>query len=148
MCHVLTVLKHKNTIICLQIFKKHAKFTYLFLRKTMLQSVILFQNVRSVSECVFLFWSVTPPTASLPNNILTARVSSGKHSVLQPLKPANKLGHRSQILPELKSLSIHLKSSVNRGLLTRINQLISLHCKARWLKLSVALIPCCIWQPA
>ncbi len=37
----LTILKHKNTIICLQIFKKHAKLTYLFSWKTMLQSVIL-----------------------------------------------------------------------------------------------------------
>ncbi len=30
-----------NTIICLQIFKKHGKLTYLFIWKTMLQSVIL-----------------------------------------------------------------------------------------------------------
>ncbi len=29
-CRILTLLKHKNTIICLQIFKKHAKLTYLF----------------------------------------------------------------------------------------------------------------------
>ncbi len=35
------ILKHKNTIICLQIFKKHAKLTYLFIWKTVLQSVIL-----------------------------------------------------------------------------------------------------------
>ncbi len=34
-------LKHKNTIICLQTFRKHAKLTYLFIWKTMLQSVIL-----------------------------------------------------------------------------------------------------------
>ncbi len=40
-CRILTLLKHKNTIICLQIFKKHAKLTYLFIWKTMLQSVIL-----------------------------------------------------------------------------------------------------------
>ena len=40
-CKILTLLKHKNTIICLQIFKKHAKLTYLFIWKTMLQSVIL-----------------------------------------------------------------------------------------------------------
>ncbi len=40
-CRILTLLKHKNTIICLQIFKKHAKITYLFIWKTMLQSVIL-----------------------------------------------------------------------------------------------------------
>ncbi len=40
-CRILTLLKHKNTIICLQIFKKHAKLTYLFIWKTMLRSVIL-----------------------------------------------------------------------------------------------------------
>ncbi len=28
-CRILTLLKHKNTIIVLQIFKKHAKLTYL-----------------------------------------------------------------------------------------------------------------------
>ncbi len=32
-CKFLTLLKHKNTIICLQIFKKHAKLTYLFYLK-------------------------------------------------------------------------------------------------------------------
>ncbi len=40
-CRILTLLKHKNTIICLQIFKKQPKLTYLFIWKTMLQSVIL-----------------------------------------------------------------------------------------------------------
>ncbi len=30
-CKFLTLLKHKNTIICLQIFKKHAKLTYLLI---------------------------------------------------------------------------------------------------------------------
>ncbi len=39
-CKFLTLLKHKNTIICLQVCKKHAKLTYLFILKTMLQSVI------------------------------------------------------------------------------------------------------------
>ncbi len=29
-CRILTLLKHKNTIICLQIFKKHAKVKYFF----------------------------------------------------------------------------------------------------------------------
>ncbi len=46
-CRILTLLKHKNTIICLQIFMKHAKLTYLFIWKTMLQSVIL------LWKCVF-----------------------------------------------------------------------------------------------
>ncbi len=40
-CRILTLLKHKNTIICLQTFRKHVKVTYLFIWKTMLQSVIL-----------------------------------------------------------------------------------------------------------
>ncbi len=39
-CRILTLLKHKNTIICLQTFRKHVKLTYLFIWKTMLQSVI------------------------------------------------------------------------------------------------------------
>ncbi len=30
-CRILTLLKHTNTIICLQIFKKHVKLTYLFI---------------------------------------------------------------------------------------------------------------------
>ncbi len=29
-CRILTLLKHKNTIICLQTFRKHVKLTYLF----------------------------------------------------------------------------------------------------------------------
>ncbi len=33
----LTLLKHNNTIICLQIFQKHVKLTSLFIWKTMLQ---------------------------------------------------------------------------------------------------------------
>ncbi len=40
-CRILTLLKHKNTIICLQTFRKHVKLTYLFIWKTMLQSIIL-----------------------------------------------------------------------------------------------------------
>ncbi len=40
-CRILTLLKHKNTIICLQTFRNHVKLTYLFIWKTMLQSVIL-----------------------------------------------------------------------------------------------------------
>ncbi len=40
-CRILTLLKHKNTIICLQTFRKHVKLTYVFILKTMLQSVIL-----------------------------------------------------------------------------------------------------------
>jgi len=72
----LTLLKHKNTKICLQIFKKHAKLTYLFIWKTMLQSVILLWKCvpcRNVGLC-FGLWN--PPTASLPNCISAPRVAS------------------------------------------------------------------------
>ncbi len=30
-CRILTLLKHKNTIICLQTFRKHVKLAYLFI---------------------------------------------------------------------------------------------------------------------
>ncbi len=43
-CRILTLLKHKNTIICLQKFKKHAKLTNLFIWKTILQSLILLRK--------------------------------------------------------------------------------------------------------
>ncbi len=75
-CRILTLLKHKNTIICLQIFKKHAKLTYLFIWKTMLQSVILLWKCAfrpGMSVCYGL-WN--PPTASLPNCISIPRVAS------------------------------------------------------------------------
>ncbi len=51
-----TVLEHKNTIIHLQIFRKHGKFTYLFLWKTLLEPVILLWNACSVSECLVFFY--------------------------------------------------------------------------------------------
>ncbi len=74
----LTLLKHTNTIICLQLFKKRAKLTYLFIWKTMLQSVILLcvpgQNV----GLFFGLWN--PPTASLPNCISAPRVTSWRET--------------------------------------------------------------------
>ncbi len=75
-CRILTLLKHKNTIICLQIFKKHAKLTYLFIWKTMLQSVILLWKcaVRPGMSVCYGLWN--PPTASLPNCISAPRVAS------------------------------------------------------------------------
>ncbi len=54
-CRILTLLKHINTIICLQIFKKHAKLTYLCICKKMLQSVIL------LWKCVSVFVMVCEP---------------------------------------------------------------------------------------
>ncbi len=74
----LTLLKHTNTIICLQIFKKHAKLTYLFIWKTMLQSVILLcVPGQNVGLC-FGLWN--PPTASLPNCISAPRVTSWRET--------------------------------------------------------------------
>ncbi len=71
---------HKSyTIKCLQIFRTHANFTYLFLKKKKKcysELVILFFNVHSVLECLFLFRSVIPPTADLPNSISTPWVAS------------------------------------------------------------------------
>ncbi len=76
-CRILTLLKHKNTIICLHTFRKHVKLTYLFIWKTMLQSVILLLNMsgpaRNVCVCYGL-WN--PPAASLPNCISAPRVAS------------------------------------------------------------------------
>ncbi len=72
-CRILTLLKHKNTIIYLQTFRKHVKLTYLFIWKTMLQSVIFLWKCASGPECLCL-WN--PPTASLPNCISAPRVAS------------------------------------------------------------------------
>ncbi len=103
--NILTVLKHKNTI-CLQILRKHAKFTYLFLQKTMLQPVILLWNVCSVSECLFLFWSVTPPT----EKDLTPQVASLWKTVC--------CSHANQIADSIwpKNPQYPVKNSVTRGI--------------------------------
>ncbi len=75
-CRILTLLKHKNTIICLQTFRKHAKLTYLFIWKTMLQSVILLWKcaVRPGMSVCYGLWN--PSTASLPNCISAPWVAS------------------------------------------------------------------------
>ncbi len=59
-CRILTLLKHKYTIICLQTFRKHVKLTYLFIWKTMLQSVILLWKCAFRPECLCLLWFVKP----------------------------------------------------------------------------------------
>ncbi len=56
-CKFLTLLKHKNTMICLRICKKHAKLTFLS-EKQCYSQLFSFENVHSVSECLSLFWSV------------------------------------------------------------------------------------------
>ncbi len=66
-CKFLTLLKHTNTIICLQIFKKHAKLTYLFIWKTMLQSVIvLWKCAFRVGISVSVLVCVTRPLPVYP----------------------------------------------------------------------------------
>ncbi len=58
-CRILTLLKHKNTIICLQIFKKHAKLTCLS-EKQCYSQYFSFENVHSGPECLYMFWFVKP----------------------------------------------------------------------------------------
>lgn len=67
----LTVRKHKNTIIFLQRFRKHAEFTNCFSRKQCYSQLFCF-------EICVLGWNicVIPPTSSLPNSISTPLVPS------------------------------------------------------------------------
>ncbi len=75
-CRILTPLKHKNTIICVQIFRKHAKLTLFYLKNNAtvgyspLKMCVLGQNVW------VCFGLCNPPTASLPNCISAPRVAS------------------------------------------------------------------------
>ncbi len=55
LCKVLTILKHKNTIICLQIFKKHAKLTLVYLEKKGYSLLVIL-----LWECRSVFWFVKP----------------------------------------------------------------------------------------
>ncbi len=59
-CKYLTLLKHKNTIICLQIFKKHAKLTYLFIWKKCYSQLFFFENVYSRARMSVLLWFMKP----------------------------------------------------------------------------------------
>ncbi len=82
-CMILTLLKHKNTIICLQTFRKHVKLTYLFIWKTMLQSVILLWKcaVRP-GMSVFVMVCETRPLPVYPIVFRHPRLPvAGKHSV-------------------------------------------------------------------
>ncbi len=57
-CNFLTALKHKNTIIHLQIFRKLSSHTC-FSEKQCYSQLFNFENsVHSVLKCMFLFWSV------------------------------------------------------------------------------------------
>ncbi len=79
-------------------------------------------NVCSVSECLFLFWSVwLHPLPIYPIMFWHPRLpDGGKHSILQPQKPVNE-GQMSHILQETKKLwhLQYLKNSMTRGTLKR-----------------------------
>jgi len=104
-CMFLTVLKHKIPLyVCtylgnVVVSPKNSSTAIYFTLKCAFR----------VGMFVFVLVCVISPIASSPNSISTTQIASWKHSVLQPWKPANKLGHRSQI--NLKSLSTHLKIS-------------------------------------
>ncbi len=108
----LTVLKHKN--ICLQIFRK--LFRILVSKKKKKSNS---RNVCS-NKCVGMSVSILVcgglPNANLPNGISTSRVASHcKTQRLSTMESSKRTGSRSQILPNLKCLGIHLKSSKTRG---------------------------------
>lgn len=92
-------------------------------------------------KCAFCVWmSVFVLVCMIPNYILTSRVASWqKTRRIAALQQTN--WHWSKILSHLKSLSIHLKSSITRHIKTWINHLINLQCKAHCLPLSIALTP-------
>ncbi len=109
----LTVLK---LYLYLQIFRKHAKITYW---KTVLQPVVLFWKCAFCVGMSFLFfWSVWfRPLTVYP--VIFQRPGlpvCRKHCILQLWKWANKLGQWSQILPDLKSLGLHLTSFMTTGI--------------------------------
>ncbi len=82
-CRILTLLKHKNTIIYLQTFRKHVKLTYLFIWKIMLQSVILLWKcaVRP-GMSVFVMVCETRPLPVYPIVLRHPGLPvAGKHSV-------------------------------------------------------------------
>ncbi len=112
------ILEHKNAI-CLQKFRKHDKFTYLphTLKNTVTASYSTFKCVFHVGMSVFVLVYVIPPTVSLPNSISTPWVARWWKT--QHIAGISEMGKRSQILPELKSLGIHLKSSVTIVILKR-----------------------------
>ncbi len=75
----------------------------------------LFWNVHSESECLFLFWSAW--ILPLPNGILTPGLPFGRKQHIAAMETMP--GQWLQILPDLQSLSVHLKSYIIRGILKR-----------------------------
>ncbi len=115
-CNFLTVLEHKNIIICLPIIRKHAKFTFVSPKKTMLQLFYFEMCVPCQNVCV-CFDLCDLPTDNMIFD--TGGYQLTEDTTLKPLKQANKLGQRSQIPPHLKSMCINLKSSMIRGIKKR-----------------------------
>ncbi len=69
-------LKHKNAIICLQIFKKHVKLTLVYLKNNATVSYSLLKMCVQCRKVCLCFGLCNPPTASLPNCISAPRVVS------------------------------------------------------------------------
>lgn len=63
---------------------------------------------------VFVLGFVILPTDSLSINILTATVANWWKTQHNSATGANELDQRSQILPKVKSLGIHLKTALTR----------------------------------
>ncbi len=78
-CKFLTLLKHKNTVICLQIFKKHAKLTCLSDEQCYSQ-LFSFENVRSGRNVGCLFWFVKPAHCQFTQWISAPRVASWRET--------------------------------------------------------------------
>lgn len=59
----------------MQLFKKHASAHTCFSKNQSYSQLFYTENVRSVSECVFVLLCVTPPTDNLTNTISAPRVA-------------------------------------------------------------------------
>ncbi len=132
------MLKHKNTIICLQIFWKHVNK----LQKTRLLPV-LFTCVFHVGMTVFVLVCVTPPTANLTNSISTARVASWQKTQQIAAMGASKQTGSEMADSDRPKKPRHQSKKLydQRNIKTRINQLNNLHCLACHFSLSIAIVP-------
>ncbi len=127
---------HKNTIIhihiCVHMFVTPKKQCYI--------QLFYFEKVHSMSESLFLFWSVWfRPLAVYPIIFRQPGLPvCRKHSTLQPWKWANELGRR--FYQSKKPQHPSKKLYDHRHIKTRINQLTSLQRKVRRHPMSVALV--------
>jgi len=114
-CKFLTVLKHKNTI-CLQIFRKHAKFTYSFLWKTLIRKLFYLLFLCCLS--VFVLVCVTLHTSSSPNSISTPRVASWQETqCIAAMEMSKQTGSEIADSTQPKKPDIHLKISMDESIL-------------------------------